>query len=234
MDVDGDRTEVPELQGIARPDLVLLNDDDLAYAKIRLDEQSLATAIAHLADIHDPLARSLVWGAAWDQTRDAESAASDYIDLVLGNIGRRPSRRPCAPRWRSCARPRTLYVDPAERDAARQQVADGLWDLAESAVAGSDSQLQFVTAFANAPVTPEHAGVIGACGPGKRRCPDWRSDRRPLSGSSWSARHDRRHRRRDDRRRARRRQHLEGRRVRRAGPRPLCRTPRRSRSRGHR
>src|SRR5690606_30810385 len=85
LDVDGDLTDVPELKGRAQPDLVLLNDDDLAYAKIRLDERSLATAIAHLADIADPLARSLVWGAAWDQTRDAESAASDYIELVLRN-----------------------------------------------------------------------------------------------------------------------------------------------------
>jgi aminopeptidase N len=78
----------PRAAGPEAPDLVLLNDEDLAYAKIRLDERSLATAVAHLADISDPLARSLVWGAAWDQTRDAESAASDYIDLVLGNIGR--------------------------------------------------------------------------------------------------------------------------------------------------
>ena len=58
VDVDGDRTEVPELHGLTRPDLVLLNDNDLAYAKIRLDEKSLATAIAHLADISDPRARS--------------------------------------------------------------------------------------------------------------------------------------------------------------------------------
>ncbi len=69
------------------PDLVLLNDEDLAYAKIRLDAVSLRTAIEHLAQISDPLARSLVWGAAWDQTRDAEASATDYIDLVLRNIG---------------------------------------------------------------------------------------------------------------------------------------------------
>ena len=65
---------------------MLLNDDDLAYAKIRLDEASLAVAIEHLADIESPLARALVWGSAWDSTRDAETAASDYVRLVLGNI----------------------------------------------------------------------------------------------------------------------------------------------------
>ncbi|MCK2036703.1 aminopeptidase N [Microbacterium sp. SSW1-49] len=161
VDVDGDRTEVPELQGIERPDLVLLNDNDLAYAKIRLDEKSLATAITHLADIHDPLARSLVWGAAWDQTRDAESAASDYIDLVLGNIGRETESTTVRTTLAQLRTAVNLYVAPEQRAQARLKVADGLWALAESAASGSDSQLQFVTAFANSLVTPEHAGIVG-------------------------------------------------------------------------
>ena len=50
LDVDGERTEVPALAGLAQPDLILLNDDDLAYAKVRLDPKSLATAKAHLKD----------------------------------------------------------------------------------------------------------------------------------------------------------------------------------------
>ncbi|MDQ0725540.1 aminopeptidase N [Microbacterium sp. W4I20] len=171
VDVDGDRTEVPELQGLKRPDLVLLNDNDLAYAKIRLDEKSLATAIAHLANIHDPLARSLVWGAAWDQTRDAETPASAYIDLVLGNIGRETESttvRTTLAQLRSAA---TLYVAPADREAARLKVADGLWALAEAADAGSDSQLQFVTAFASSLVSPEHAGVVGRLRSGEETLP---------------------------------------------------------------
>jgi aminopeptidase N len=171
VDVDGDRTEVPELNGIVRPDLVLLNDEDLAYAKIRLDERSLATAIAHLADIRDPLARSLVWGAAWDQTRDAESAASDYIDLVLGNIGRETESTTVRTTLAQLRTAATLYVTPAERLAARQKIADGLWALAEGAEAGSDSQLQFVTAFANALVTPEHAGIVGRLRSGEETLP---------------------------------------------------------------
>ncbi|MDF2559974.1 MAG: aminopeptidase [Microbacterium sp.] len=171
VDVDGDRTEVPDLQGIARPDLVLLNDEDLAYAKIRLDEKSLATAIAHLADIHDPLARSLVWGAAWDQTRDAETAASAYIDLVLGNIGRETESTTVRTTLAQLRTAATLYVAPAERATARLKVADGLWSLAEAAEPGSDSQLQFVTAFANALVTQEHAGIVGRLRSGEDTLP---------------------------------------------------------------
>ncbi|MDQ1173991.1 aminopeptidase N [Microbacterium testaceum] len=162
LDVDGDRTEVAELRGIRRPDLVLLNDDDLAYAKIRLDERSLATAIAHLKDISDPLARSLVWGAAWDQTRDAEASATDYLDLVLQNIGSETESTTVRTTLGQLQLAANSYVAPATRDAARERVADGLWQLAQKAEAGSDSQLQFVTAFASAASTPAHAETVKA------------------------------------------------------------------------
>ncbi|GAA5151843.1 aminopeptidase N [Microbacterium pseudoresistens] len=160
IDVDGDRTEVPELHGRRRPDLVLLNDQDLAYAKIRLDERSLETAIAHLADISDPLARSLVWGAAWDQTRDAESSASDYLSLVLGNIGRETESTTVRTTLAQLHTAASQYVDPQTRTEARTRVADGLWQLARDAEAGSDNQLQFVTSLAAGIVTPEQADVV--------------------------------------------------------------------------
>jgi aminopeptidase N len=155
LDVDGDLTEVPQLKGVARPDLVLLNDEDLAYAKIRLDERSLATAIAHLAKISDPLARSLVWGAAWDQTRDAEASASDYIDLVLRNIGAETESTTVRTTLAQLQLAANAYVAPEKRAAARAKVADALWELAQAAETGSDSQLQLVTAFASAASTPE-------------------------------------------------------------------------------
>ncbi|MDN8547575.1 aminopeptidase N [Microbacterium sp. NM3R9] len=160
LDVDGDLTEVPELKGRTQPDLVLLNDEDLAYAKIRLDDRSLRTAIEHLAKISDPLARSLVWGAAWDQTRDAEASATDYIDLVLRNIGSETESTTVRTTLGQLQLAANSYVAPDTRDAARARVADGLWALAQQAEAGSDSQLQFVTAFASAASTAEHSEVV--------------------------------------------------------------------------
>ncbi|MFM1950936.1 MAG: aminopeptidase, partial [Actinomycetota bacterium] len=87
VDIDGVATEISELVGTKRPDLVLLNDKDLAYAKVRLDAQSHKVALANLSAIEDSLARTLVWTAAWDATRDGEAPASDFIDLVLDHIG---------------------------------------------------------------------------------------------------------------------------------------------------
>jgi aminopeptidase N len=153
LDVDGDLTEVPVLKGQRRPDLVLLNDEDLAYAKIRLDERSLATAIQHLAKISDPLARSLVWGAAWDQTRDAEASPSAYIDLVLRNIDAETESTTVRTTLAQLQLAANSYVAPERRDATREKVADELWELARLAEPGSDSQLQLVTAFASAAST---------------------------------------------------------------------------------
>ncbi|HLP23494.1 MAG TPA: aminopeptidase N, partial [Microbacteriaceae bacterium] len=86
LDVDGERTEVSQLVGRPRPALILVNDDDLAYAKIRLDEHSRQTAITHLRSIRSPLARTLVWGSMWDAHRDGEIPAREFLALVLGNI----------------------------------------------------------------------------------------------------------------------------------------------------
>ncbi|WP_242090822.1 aminopeptidase N [Curtobacterium sp. DN_7.5] len=160
IDVDGARTDVPELVGVHRGDLVLLNDDDLAYAKIRLDEQSRQTAIAHLADIANPLARSIVWGAIWDATRDAEAPASDYVRLVLGNIATETESTTIRTTLSQLLLTARNYVAPATSEATIRQVGDTLWTLATEAEAGSDAQFQFVKFFAQIPSTPEHVATL--------------------------------------------------------------------------
>ena len=160
IDVDGESTDVPALVGHHKPDLVLVNDDDLAYAKIRLDSSSLAVAIEHLADIENPLARSLVWGAAWDATRDAESSPSDYVKLVLKNIGSETESTTIRTTLTQLATVARIYVSPARRAATIEHVGDELWALAQAALAGSDSQFQFVKFFANLASTPAHVATL--------------------------------------------------------------------------
>ncbi|MCU1581210.1 MAG: aminopeptidase [Microbacteriaceae bacterium] len=160
LDVDGERTEVAELVGLAKPDLVLVNDDDLAYAKIRLDPASLAIAIDNLAAIENPLARSLVWGAAWDATRDAEMKASEYVRLVLGNIATETESTTIRTTLGQLGTVTRFYVAPDTRAATLATVGDSLWTLAQSAEAGSDAQFQFVKYFANLASTPEHAAAL--------------------------------------------------------------------------
>ena len=160
LDVDGARTDVPALAGRPLPDLVLLNDDDLAYAKIRLDERSLATAVSHLRGFTDSLPRSLVWAAAWDMTRDAEWAASDFADLVLGNVDAETDSTVVLVLLRQLATTVDLYVAPERRPAVAASVADRLLRLAATAEPGSDAQLQLARAAAARAVTREHLAVV--------------------------------------------------------------------------
>jgi aminopeptidase N len=153
-------TDVDELVGLAKPALVLLNDDDLAYAKIRLDEQSFATAVAHLDDIADPLARALVWGSAWDATRDAEVASTAYVDLVLNNIATETESTTIRLSLTQLMQVARSYVAPAKRAETITRVGDALWQLAQGAEAGSDAQFQFVKFFAAIPSTEAHAAAL--------------------------------------------------------------------------
>ncbi|MGO4103047.1 aminopeptidase N [Leifsonia sp. YAF41] len=162
LDVDGVRTDVAELVGQARPDLVLLNDDDLAYAKIRLDDASLAVAIENLAAIESPLARSLVWGSAWDATRDAETSPRDFVRLVLNNIATETESTTLRTVLGQVVLTATQYVAEAHRAATVTEVGDALWALAQNAEAGSDAQFQFVKFFAAIAGTDAQLDAIAA------------------------------------------------------------------------
>ncbi|PPH04177.1 aminopeptidase N [Rathayibacter sp. AY1F6] len=162
LDVDGERTEVPELIGRTRPALVLLNDDDLAYAKVRLDDASLAVAVEHLASIDSPLARSLVWGSVWDSTRDAESAPRDFVRLVLGNVATETESTTLRTVLNQLVATATQYVAPEYRAEVLEEAGDQLWTLAQSAEPGSDAQFQFVKFFAAIASTPAHLEAVQA------------------------------------------------------------------------
>ena len=148
VDVQGELTPIDGLVGRRQPDLLLLNDEDLAYAKIRLDERSLVTAVDELGRLDDSLARAVVWGAAWDMTRDAQMRATDFVHLVLRNIAREtdPSGLSSLPRFASLAA--HAYSAPAHREQLLAEWEAGLRTLVEESAPGSDHQLTFVRHYA--------------------------------------------------------------------------------------
>lgn len=156
LDVDGEFTDVPQLVGRELPDLVLLNDDDLAYAKIRLDECSLATATTHLGDFEESLPRSIVWAAAWDSVHDGVSPARGYVDLVLSNVGHETDSTAVQVQLRQLDVALDRYLAPEHADEVRARAADTLWDLTAAAEAGSDHQWQFFRAFLRRACTEAH------------------------------------------------------------------------------
>ena len=147
LDISGAMTEVAELVGLKRPALILLNDEDLAYAKIRLDDKSWKFALDNLRNFDDSLARALIWGSAWDSTRDGEAKPMDFIHLVLNNISAETQGTALQTLLRQLMTAAKIYTHEATRKSAWKLIADRLLELAASASAGSDGQLMF-TRFA--------------------------------------------------------------------------------------
>ena len=155
LDISGARTEVSALVGQPRGELILLNEGDLGYAKLRLDPVSLATAIAHLASVKDSLSRALLWGAVWDATRDGEMPARDYLQLVLNNIGQESDSTVIRVQLAQLRLALARYVSKDAAAQAKADAAEALWTLAAQAAAGSDSQFQLVSSFSMLAITPE-------------------------------------------------------------------------------
>ncbi|MGN6688793.1 MAG: aminopeptidase N [Actinomycetales bacterium] len=168
LDASGARTDVPELVGEQQPELVLLNDDDLTYAKLRLDPASLQAATTSMSRFTESLPRTLIWAAAWDMTRDQEMPARDFISLVLEGISAETDSMVVLYLLRQLQTATQLYTAPEARDAERSRVADGLADLLHAAPAGSDHQLQFVRAFASYARSEEHLDLIAGLLEGSR------------------------------------------------------------------
>jgi len=150
IDVEGGSTEVKDLVGVKQPDLLLLNEGDLAYAKIRLDERSLHTLVTSIETIDDSLARALCWGAAWDMTRDAEMSASDFVTLVLSGIASETDAFGVSRIPGYAALAATQYSAPEHRAELRATWESGLRELLTTADSGSDHQLSFARAYASA------------------------------------------------------------------------------------
>ncbi|MBE1530284.1 aminopeptidase N [Actinomadura algeriensis] len=169
LDVRGARTEVPELAGRKRPDLVLVNDDDLTYAKVRLDDHSLSTLVDGIGDIKEGLPRALCWSAAWDMTRDAEMATRDYVRLVAKGIRGVTDISVTQTLLRQARLAVQQYADPAWRDEGLALLADTLSELAREAEPGSDFQLAYVQAFAGSAVTDAHLSFVRGLLDGSRK-----------------------------------------------------------------
>ncbi|MER5882209.1 aminopeptidase N [Streptomyces sp. NPDC001941] len=149
VDVVGTRTVVAALAGEPRPDLVLVNDDDLTYCKSRFDEGSLATLRDHLGDVTDPLARAVCWSALWNMTRDALMPARDFVRLVLDFAGRESDIGvlQMVHAWAQSAV--THYAAPEWREEGGRLLAEGALRELRLAGPGSEQQLTWARFFAS-------------------------------------------------------------------------------------
>ncbi len=143
VDLVGERTELPQFAGRRAADLMLINDDDLTFAKIRLGERSSATVISRLGHLDRPMPRALVWGAAWDMTRDAEWSTGDYLQMALSAL---PAETDIGVVQKVLLQVRTamdLYASDAHREGYKMRFEAGMQAALLAAEPGSDHQLAY-------------------------------------------------------------------------------------------
>lgn len=161
LDVEGAATEVPALEGVSRGKFILVNDDDLTYCSLRLDPESLQTLLTRIADIAEPLPRTLAWSAAWEMTREAELKARDFVTLVISGIH---AESEVGVAQRLLLQAQTAlgsYADPQwAAENGWPAFGDALLDLARESAPGSDHQLAFVNALTTSVLAPNHIAVL--------------------------------------------------------------------------
>jgi len=145
--VSGERTELTELVGRPAADVLLLNDGDHTYAKIRLDPASMATVVGHIAAFDNSLARGLAWTAAWDMVRDAELAARDYIALVTGGLPTETDINLVTATLGQARGALTFYADPAWAPTGWAQLRDAAREALGAAKPGSGFQLAWARTY---------------------------------------------------------------------------------------
>ncbi|MBY0443163.1 MAG: ERAP1-like C-terminal domain-containing protein, partial [Mycobacteriaceae bacterium] len=163
LDIAGPSTEVAALVGVSRGKLILVNDDDLTYCALRLDSESLQTALQRICDITESLPRTLVWSAAWEMTRQAELRARDFVALVSGGIH---AETEIGVAQRLLLQTQTALSSYAEPTWAREHgwphFVDRLVELARAAQPGSDHQLAFLNTLCSSVLSDQHTTLLHA------------------------------------------------------------------------
>ncbi|HLR96389.1 MAG TPA: aminopeptidase N [Jiangellaceae bacterium] len=153
LDVDGEQTELTALLGQRRPDLALINDDDLTYALTRLDRSSRELAARHVNDVPDSLPRALLWFALWHDVREARWPATELITAVA-RAGAHETHLGLLTTLHAQVRTALPHYVPAHaRDQARTELSAAAWEAATNEAADQNR----VVAWARLAITTTDA-----------------------------------------------------------------------------
>ena len=155
--METEQVEVSEAVGLPAPDVVLVNDEDLTYAVVRPDDDSLSCLAASLGSVRDPMARALVWSMLHNLLRDAFIGAPLFVEAVLAHAdddtepgtlatllsqALRAASRYSGPKTRRALLDRLLADDPTgDPEDSAPLPGRGGWGRLRAAAPGSDSQL---------------------------------------------------------------------------------------------
>ncbi|EPH07035.1 aminopeptidase N [Propionibacterium sp. oral taxon 192 str. F0372] len=160
VDVHGSSTPIAVLAGVKAADLVLLNDRDLSYVKVRFDPRSMDTVRRSFASLGDPLARAMIWTALWDTWRDAELPTVEYLDIVLAGMKAEFHPTAIINNLTQAHLAVTGYAPMDQRQGLRARLVAALAEFLATADPGSDRQLAIADAMIRAIDSPAGAELI--------------------------------------------------------------------------
>ncbi len=148
LDVVEARTPLGDT-GSGESEFLLLNDEDLTYAKVRFNAGQLAYAREHLSAFDDSMARSLLWSALWNMTRDGELSGVDFIEIVDRHASGESEIGVVQNLVQQVGAVLDFYLDPALTDHAGERAAAMARRELHAAEQGSDHQLVWARALAS-------------------------------------------------------------------------------------
>src|SRR5699024_8911244 len=140
LDIDSESVEIDQARGLDRPDVIIVNDADLSYTKVRFDESSMDTAARRLSDFDDSLTQLLVLATLWDEVRDGQRPVQDYIETIMTHLG---------------AITHSSGLPPQQRESVHARLADRVVELLETVPEGTDQAFQFARGFIRHATTPQ-------------------------------------------------------------------------------
>ncbi len=146
LDLVGARTPLP---GDAAG-LIIPNDDDRTYAKVRLDDDTTAALELSLSTIGDPLARSVAWAALWNAVRDGRLDVARYLAIVRMHAAAETHVGLLTDAVAHADYAIAHYAAPAQRDSLAAQWLETVWLSLHEAGPGTDAQLVWARALAAA------------------------------------------------------------------------------------
>lgn len=141
IDFDTARAEVPDLVGVKRPDLLLLNYGDDDFVKVRLDEVSTETALKHVSRFADPMDRALVWSALTNAMRDGLLPATDFLTAYSRSLSRETHAGISATLMRTMLTALDAWLPDRYLNPALDGLLGVCFDALAASKPGSDEQL---------------------------------------------------------------------------------------------
>lgn len=149
-------TEVRAAIGKPAPQFVFANFGDYGYFLTLLDTASIRSLEnGALGNVTDPLLRTMLWGALWDQVRDAQFDPVRFANLALRELPREKDEQIFPGILNRLSRSITTYASTAERNRLLPGIETALWQGAYDTARPYGIRRAYIDAFIGIAETPD-------------------------------------------------------------------------------